>query len=161
MAIAGLILGIIGTATGIGALAWEVTTWRRSGPVVTVDVLQGLPTYGDHVGDPVTCVTATNSGRAPVTVTAWGLETPNGQTMFVQHPFPGSDTLPYRLEEGASGTWRIETIGVAKTCEAEGVDYGDLRGYVRLGNGRTVYAQRKGIQLGPGFPWQPDAMQPH
>lgn len=58
-----------------------------------------------------------------------------------------------------SATWLIETIGVAKTCQAEGVDYGDPRGFVRLGNGKTVYAQRKGIQLGPGFPWQPDAKQ--
>ena len=81
--------------------------------------------------------------------------------MFARRPFPGSDTLPYRLEEGASGTWLMETIGVAETCQAEGVDYSDLRGYVRLGNGKTVYTQRKGIQLGPGFPWESDAMQPH
>jgi hypothetical protein len=113
MEIAGLILGITGTATGVGALAWEVITWRRSGPVVSVDVLQGLPTYGDHVGDPVTCVTATNSGRAPVTVTSWGLELPDGQTMFVQDPFPGSDALPYRLEEGASGPARLKAWTMA------------------------------------------------
>jgi hypothetical protein len=51
MEVAGLILGIIGTVTGIAALAWEVVIWRRSGPVVTVGVTQGLPTYGDHLGD--------------------------------------------------------------------------------------------------------------
>ena len=31
MGIAGLILGIIGTVTGVGALAWEMITWKRSG----------------------------------------------------------------------------------------------------------------------------------
>lgn len=160
MGIAALILGIIGTSTGIGALAWQVITWQRSGPVVAVDVIQGLPTYGDHVGDPVTCVSAVNSGRAPVTVTSWGLELPDGQTMFVKHPFPGSDSLPYRLEEGASGAWRIETIEVAEMCQAQSIDYADLRGFVRLANGKTVYAQRKGIQLGPGFPWQRDSPAP-
>src|SRR5262245_44789962 len=129
MEIASLMLGIIGTATGVGALVWEVITWRRSGPVVAVDVTQGLPTYSADVGDPVTQVTATNSGRAPVTVTSWGLELPDGQTIFVQQPFPGSDILPYRLEEGASGTWRIETIQVTETCRAHGVDYADLRGF--------------------------------
>jgi hypothetical protein len=73
--------------------------------------------------------------------------------MFVQQPFPGSDTLPYRLEQGTSGTWSMETIQVAETCRAHSVDYEDLRGFVRLATGETVYAQRKGIQLGPGFPW--------
>jgi len=159
MEVAGLILGIIGTVTGVGALAWEVITWRRSGPVVTVKVIQALPTYGDHVGDPLTSVTATNSGRAPVTVTSWGLQLPDGQTMFVQQPFPGSDTLPYRLEEGASGSWRVETIQVAETCRVQGIDYADLRGYVNLANGKTVFAQRKGIQLAPGFPWPKAAEQ--
>src|SRR5262249_51913784 len=82
-----LIFVIVGTAAGVGALMWGVITWRRSGPVVTVDVNQGFPAYDDHVGEPITCVTATNSGRAPVTVTSWGLRLPDGQTMFVQQPF--------------------------------------------------------------------------
>jgi hypothetical protein len=157
MEVASLILGIIGTIAGVGALAWQVITWRRSGPVVTVEVNQGLPTYDDCVGNPITCVTATNSGRAPVTVTSWGLRLPNGQTMFVQQPFPGSDTLPYRLEQGASGTWSMETVQVAETSRAQGVDYEELRGFVKLGNGKTVYARRKGIRLAPGFPWPQDA----
>ena len=159
MEVAGLILGIIGTVTGVGALAWEVITWKRSGPVVRVKVTQALPTYSDHVGDPLTSVTATNSGRAPVTVTSWGLQLPDGQTMFVQQPFPGSDKLPYRLEQGASGTWRIETTQVAETCRAQGTGYADLRGYVNLATGETVYARRKGIQLAPGFPWPKAAEQ--
>ena len=127
--------------------------------MVTVEVNQGLPTYGDHVGDPVTCVTATNSGRAPVTVTSWGLELPDGQTMFVQQPFSGSDNLPYRLEEGASGTWRTETIRITEAAREQGGDYAGLRGFVRLANGKTVYARRTGIHLGPGFPWPQDARQ--
>jgi hypothetical protein len=154
-----LIFVIIGTAAGVGALLWGVITWRRSGPVVTVKVLQGFPAYGDHLGDPITCVTATNSGRAPVTVTSWALELPDGQTMFVQQPFPGSDTLPYRLEQGASGTWSVETIRVTETSRAEGVDYGDLRGFVKLASGKTICARRKGINLGPGYPWPQDAKQ--
>jgi hypothetical protein len=148
-----LIFVIIGTAAGVGALTWGVITWRRSGPVVAVDVNQGFPAYDGHVGDPITCVSATNTGRAPVTVTSWGLRLPDGQTMFVQQPFPGSDRLPYRLEQGASGTWSVETIQVAETCWAHGVNYADLRGCVNLATGQTVYARRKGIQLGPGYPW--------
>lgn len=153
MNVVNLVLGIVGTVTGVGSLGWQVITWNRSGPVVTVDAVQGFPTYGDHLGEQVTCVTASNSGRAPVTVTSWGLRFPDGQVMYVPHPFAGSDQLPYRLEDGASGTWSIETSQVAETCRKHGVDYADLTAFVKLANGQSVDAKRKGIQLGPGFPW--------
>jgi hypothetical protein len=151
--VASLIFGVVGTVTGIGALMWQVITWRRSGPVVTVTANQALPAHGDQLGEPLTSVTARNSGRAPVTVSSWGLRFPDGQTIFVRQPFAGSNQLPYRLEEGASGSWFIETGAVVETCKAHGVDYADLTAYVSLADGRSVDAKRKGIQLGPGFPW--------
>lgn len=159
MAVASLNPGSIGALTGVGAgaLVWRVIRWRRSGPVVTVKVNQAWPSSGDHVGEPITSVIARNSGRAPATVTSWGLRLPDGQTIAARKPFPGSDKLPYRLERGASGIWGIETIQVAETCRARGVDYADLRGFVSLADGQTVHAQRKGIQLGPGFPRPGDA----
>jgi hypothetical protein len=128
--VASLILGIVGTATGIGALTWQVITWKRSGPVVTVTANQAFPTYGDQLGEPVTSVTARNSGRAPVTVSSWGLRFSDGQTMFIRQPFTGSSQLPYRLEAGASGSWLIETEAVVETCNAHGVNYADLTAYV-------------------------------
>jgi hypothetical protein len=64
----------------------------------------------------------------------------------------GSSQLPYRLEEGASGSWYIETAIVVETCKAHGVDYADLTAHVNLASGQSVDAKRKGIQLGPGFP---------
>src|SRR5258706_14281869 len=154
MAIASLILGIVGTVAGVGELGWQVIAWHASGPVVTVSAVQGLPTYDGRVGDPVTCVSAVNSGRSPVTVTSWGLRLPDGQSIFVPEPFPGSDQLPYRLDDGASGTWRADTAAVVETCNSHGVSYEDLHAYVTLGNGRTVLADREGIGLGPGFPWK-------
>jgi hypothetical protein len=74
--------------------------------------------------------------------------------MMIAEPFRAlSDALPYRLEEGTSGSWYTDTLRVVETCKAHGVDYADLTGYVDLGNGQSVDAKRRGIQLGPGFPW--------
>jgi hypothetical protein len=73
--------------------------------------------------------------------------------MVVPQPLPLSDRLPYRLEAGTSGSWYIESRAVAETCRKHGVDYEDLTAYVNLATGETVDAKRKGIQLGPGFPW--------
>ncbi|MDB4898123.1 MAG: hypothetical protein JWN15_4385 [Firmicutes bacterium] len=155
MAIASLILGIIGSVTGIGALAWQVITWNRSGPVVKVTASQGFPVYGDDLGEQITIVTAENSGRSPVTITSWGLRFRDGQVMVIRRPLPSSDPIPHRLEAGASGSWHFETVALAETCKAHGVNYEDLTAYVKLGNGKTIDASRKGILLGPGFPWQP------
>jgi hypothetical protein len=58
-----------------------------------------------------------------------------------------------------AGPGGIETIQVAETCRAHGIDCTDLRAFVRLANGKTVYARRKGIHLEPGFPWPQDARQ--
>jgi hypothetical protein len=89
-----------------------------------------------------------------VTISSWGLRLPDGQTMIITDPFPGlSNELPYRLEDGASGSWYTDTLRVVETCKAHGVDYADLTGYVNLANGRSVDAKLRGIQLGPGFPW--------
>jgi hypothetical protein len=153
MVITSFILGIVGSITGVLGLGWSVIIWRRSGPLVKVTVKQAFPTYGDHLGEPLICVTAHNSGRAPVTVSSWGLRLSDGQTMMITESFPLSSALPYRLEEGASGSWYTDTLRVVETCRAHGVDYDDLIAYVDLGNGQSVDAKRKGIQLGPGFPW--------
>jgi hypothetical protein len=151
MVVASLVLGIIGTAAGLGALVWQVITWQLSGPVVTVDAAQGFPAYGPEVGDQVTIVTATNSGRAPVTVNSWGLRFPDGQKLVIPQPFPGSDALPHRLEPGSSGKWMVETIAVAETCQEHSVSYEELRAFVTLGNGRTISAREKGILLAAGY----------
>lgn len=64
MVVATLILGIVGTVSGMAALGWQVVTWRASGPVVEVKVTQGFPVYGSSLGEIVTTVTALNKGRA-------------------------------------------------------------------------------------------------
>jgi hypothetical protein len=104
MAIAGLILGIIGAITGVAALAWQVITWRQSGAVIAVTACQAFPAFGDHVGEQHVNVSACNSGRSPVTVKGWGLRLPGGGTMISTNPVPWSSPMPHRLEPGADGT---------------------------------------------------------
>lgn len=157
MQIASFILSILGAVTGVVALVWQVIAWKRSGPVVTVTAHQAFPAFGDSLGEPLTQVTARNSGRSPVTITAWGLRLPNGHTLVAVKRVPPSDSLPYRLEPGASGSWYMETTGLAATCRERGADYADLTAYVDLASGSTVDAKSKGIQLGAGFPWSDGA----
>lgn len=87
-----------------------------------------------------------------MTVTSWGLRLPDGQSLFVSDPFPGSDELPYRLDEGATGNWRVDTAALAEACNSKGISYEELRAYVTLGNGKTVLAEGRGIGARAWFP---------
>ena len=82
MEVASLILGIIGTVTGIGALAWQVVTWTRSGPVVTLITHR----RGRYEAE----VIARNSGRGPVSVESLGV-TVDGRRR-ARRPWVGSLT---------------------------------------------------------------------
>lgn len=103
MVVAGLVLGIIGTSAGLGALVWHLITWQLSGPVVKVDATQGYLTQGPELSDEITIVTATNSARAPVTVNSWGRSGHSehcrhrpGRAMFSQGTvrLQGAETYP-------------------------------------------------------------------
>ena len=58
VAVAALILGIIGALTGVAALAWQVITWRQGGAVVAVTALQAFPCCGGQAGEAHVNVTA-------------------------------------------------------------------------------------------------------
>ena len=91
------ITAIIVSGASIG---WQMLTWHRSGPVVTVTARQTMPTYGDRVGDPHVQITAANKGRSPVTVQSWGLKLPDDRHLAILERAPWSAGCPYRLEPG-------------------------------------------------------------
>jgi hypothetical protein len=147
MAVAALILGIIGAVTGVAALGWQVITWRRSGAVISVTAFQAFPTYADRMGEAHVNVSARNSGRSPVTVNGWGLRLPDGRAMVVANPAPWSSALPHRLEPGADGSWYVPTVEVARFCAEHGTRQQDMIAFVNLADGRTINAKERGIGL--------------
>jgi len=138
MDIASLILGIIGTFTGVGALAWQVITWRRSGPIVKVT--GDIPPYVGRTG--VVAVTAWNGGRGPATVTACGLEDLDGKTFFPGEPLQGSHPLPFRLEQEDKGKWLVGVPAPVDTISL------DMRAYVQLASGKRITDKYPGIRYG-------------
>jgi hypothetical protein len=138
---------VVAIVLSVASLTWQIVSWRRSGSVVTVRVAQFFPVYDQGLGDLYTSVTAHNSGRAPVTVTGWGLRLPSGGTIVMTRNLPWFSPLPYRLEAGAEGSWAISTDDVRASCAEHNVRYQDLRPFVKLGDGQTVTAKRRGIGL--------------
>jgi hypothetical protein len=134
----------------LSSLGWQAWTWRRSGAIVRVTANQSLPMYstpaGQQPGDWQVDVTATNKGRGPATVVGWGFRAPGNNNIVMTEPLPWSSPLPFTLEAGgATGSWYISTDEVMATCRRESVRHQDLKAWVRLSDGRRVYAKRKGI----------------
>ena len=128
MEVASLILGIIGTVTGIGALAWQVVTWTRGGPVVTLIARRS----GRYEAE----VIARNSGRGPVSVESLGV-TADGRRRGPATLAPESDEIHCRLEAGDSAFWLVdERAEVTAPTRSKRVP-SSLGFYLSLGNGRT------------------------
>ena len=155
MEVAALVFGIVGTVTGVAALAWQVVTWRKSGAVVRVTATQAFLAYGGS-SEQYLNVTARNTGRSPVTVNGWGLRFPDGRTLFFPNPAPWSSPPSYRLEPGADGNWYAPTAEVARSCTEYSVRQQDMTAFVNLADGRTIIARERGIGMsfeyeeGPG-----------
>jgi hypothetical protein len=129
MQVASLVLGVIGTVTGIGALAWQVVTWTRSGPVVTL-IARRRGRYDAEV-------IARNSGRGPVSVESLGI-TVDGHRRGPATLGPESDEIHCRLEAGDSAFWLVDARAeVAAPTRSKRVP-SSLGFYLSLGNGRTV-----------------------
>ncbi|MGI5214962.1 hypothetical protein [Plantactinospora sp. CA-290183] len=141
-----VVLSIIAIVMSAASLLWQVVSWRRSGPVVTVTVAQSLAAFPTGA-EWFTSVTARNTGRAPITVTGWGFQTPDGGSVVQLRPVAWASPVPYRLEPGSEGSWLMATDDVQGTSAERGVRYQDLRAFVRLADGRTVTARRRGIGL--------------
>ncbi|MBQ1060061.1 hypothetical protein [Micromonospora sp. C41] len=126
------------------SLGWQAITWRRSGVVVKVSVTQAVAAFPTGA-EVLTTVTATNAGRASTTVTGWGLRLPGGTSVVMPNPLPISHPLPRRLDGHDEGSWYIKTEDLRRHCAEHGTTEHEARGFVRLGNGKTVLASKRGI----------------
>jgi hypothetical protein len=137
-----LALAIIGTVLGVLNFLWTLRTWVKSGPQVKVTISNDFPVAGPDIGDLHVGINAANTGRAPITVTGVGIELPSKENMIVPGLPYFSATLPYRLEQGSSAAWHIPADQVWRVCKERGYSPSRLRPWVRLADGRKVYANR-------------------
>jgi hypothetical protein len=129
MEVASLILGIIGTVTGIGALAWQVVTWTRSGPVVTLIARRS----GRYEAE----VIARNSGRGPVSVESLGVIV-DSRRRGPATLAPESDEIHCRLEAGDSAFWLVDARAEVTAPTRSKRASSSLGFFLSLGNGRTI-----------------------
>ena len=129
MDVASLILGITGAVTGIAALAWQVVSWTRSGPVVTLIARR----HGRYEAE----VIARNSGRGPVSVESLEVIV-DGQRRGQATLSPKSDKIHCRLEAGDSAFWLVDARAVVTTPTRSKRIPSSLGFYLSLGDGKPA-----------------------
>jgi hypothetical protein len=148
------ILALIGTLSGCCALAWAIRSFHLSGPRVTVTLEAGwmgasgvivYPVGGATIHPmqheyphEVRTVTACNSGRQPIAVTAWKLTI--GEAKYMLPSAPHSPGLPHLLGIGESASWHVPLTELLPACVTVEKKLGrpnDMRAIVTLADGRT------------------------
>ncbi|MCC2030907.1 hypothetical protein [Microbacterium allomyrinae] len=152
LSIISLVVAVIGALTGIVALVWQIITRTRGAHRVTVNVTNAvLVGYGSPDGV-MLCVEAINKGASAVRVTTWGFELPDGGGMVVTNPMSQSTVLPHMLDGGTNAQFFVPAEFVGRGLrDRPGLSPRDLRAFVKLATGETVYAKRKGIPLADDF----------
>lgn len=146
LAVVGAATGLVGATTGIVSLGWQIRTHNRSGRVVKVEVANVFPTYGEpgtptaSVGDHLIQVSVYNVGGAPVTVTNWGIVTPEGDLLLANHP-RWSSRPPVEVTPGGTPAEFYYPAADLRNFHAEhDTPYAQMRPWVSLGDGRKVHA---------------------
>jgi hypothetical protein len=139
----GDIAGWVGAVTGILALTWQISTWRRSGHRVKVTRGRSYQMRDDAPPLEMFFVNARNVGSAPVTVTGWGVSLGKAKkNLTVYRPELGSTPLPHRLEPGAELNLYVQTAHVRRATVELGVPLNDMRAWVQLATGQKLNAKR-------------------
>ncbi|MBS4729708.1 hypothetical protein MSM1_15610 [Mycobacterium sp. SM1] len=164
MAVATFVLAVIGAATGVGSLAWNVVSFMWQGgrphltPIIGIldlrgglasadasrDIRQSLASNAAELppGSPlVVGVSVVNAGRAPFHVARWELRSDPGATSFTSlENMPGSQTVPCDIAPGASATF-FTALNNAYALEAaaRSINGKPQRITVRVESGGRVY----------------------
>lgn len=119
------------------SLAWQVVSWRRSGPQIKVWSDTGV-TFGPLGTFEFRFVTVHNSGRADAWVQSMGFVLPNGKRLVGTDSFIKRVTLPEKVEGGgAEIDFWYDPAELRAQCEKNQCELSDLVPFARVA-GRTV-----------------------
>jgi hypothetical protein len=111
-----------------------------------VTVANSFPVIPGGVGDHHLQVSATNHGRGPITVMAWGFRLPGDRQVLIPQQVAWSAALPHRLEPGAEASWFVEAAEIRRIAAEQGIPFKRFTAHVTLAGGQKATAKR-GVPL--------------
>lgn len=127
-----LCISVLALCVAGGSLWWQIRSWRRSGPRVTVAARSAATPEGGCI-----VIEATNSGRMATEIGNCGFDLPNGR--HIQNPmsfFGVPHALPAQLAVGGKVSFYYSPEGLQVPLVGEGLTGEDVRPYAETGHGR-------------------------
>ena len=145
MQIIALVLGVIGTISGVVSLGWQVLSFHQSGPVVRLNVTYPIIPVNTKDGNLIYTarIVAYNVGRGPIDILYWGIIPPDGDYLHGPSGRRVSefcDRLPFRLKAGSCGIWFMPLDEIDQLCRKDDVHRNDLTAFIELADGRIIKA---------------------
>jgi hypothetical protein len=142
----GVVAAVVAVPVAVLAFVWQVRAHHRSGPLVSVESDNVLPTYGplNEPGDDwYVRISVINRGGAPVTVTNYGVRMGRkDRNMFVTNRPRWATALPATLEPGGVPAGLLVLAeDLRRTHHELGIPYSEMTPWVALGDGRRVYSK--------------------
>lgn len=129
-----LVISVVAALLSMLALGWQIYSWRRSGPRVSVTAQHAITL--DESGTELVSVTATNAGRLQTVIHEFGFEMPD-RRKFVELQSFVPIALPADLPPGGSVSFYFIREKLSRSAEDEGVHPTQLRSFARGGHGVT------------------------
>jgi hypothetical protein len=131
-----LCISLLALAVGGGSLTWQIISWRRSGPQVSVKTTSGIG--GMPPGVWFVGIEATNSGRLGTEISQFGFQLPNGRHLQNIYDFLGQPVqLPMPLGPGHKAGMTYAAQHIREILREEGISGENVRPYVTTGHGRV------------------------
>lgn len=111
-----------------------------------VEVANAFAAYDTKLGEWCVSVEAINCGGSAVTIAGFGFEFPTKGNLVPIRTEPGSTPLPHRLEPHASATFLMQAEGILAECDQRDIHPSELKSWVRLQTGKTVYGSPRPIE---------------
>ncbi|RFA17892.1 hypothetical protein [Subtercola boreus] len=148
ISIIGLVIAVIGAATGVVALVWQIVTRTRGAHRVVVSVNSDMQMVGAGTGN-TKCleILVRNRGAASVQIQPWGIRLSDGNSLVViPGDFPPPPVLPYTLDAGTSASFYARAEAIA---DAAGVrNLATARAVVHLATGQKIIGRKGEIRVG-------------
>jgi hypothetical protein len=123
-----LCISLLALAVSGASLTWQIVSWRRSCPRVSVKTVSGI---GGRPGVRFVGVEATNSGRLGTEIEQFGFQLPNGRHIQAIHDYLGQPVeLPMPLAPGRTATMLYAAQHIWEILRQEGVSGENVRPYV-------------------------------
>lgn len=135
-AILALSISVLALAVSAIALAWQVVSWRRSGPRVGVTSKSGFA-----AAEPFVSIEITNTGRLATEISQMAFQLSplddRKQVLMFRDVLGDLVTMPIQLAPGATVRKMFAAAAVLEVLDSNGFAGTEARPYAITGHGRT------------------------